>query len=99
MQPSYQRSSPRTASAANSLQTNPTRTNNQRYDSPYSDTDPYNEKGPDEDEGDMASVDQKYAIKVNQVIQVHAAAPSASYLLMRPRTSSPKLPSRSSLHG
>ncbi|KAF3006820.1 autophagy protein 13 [Curvularia kusanoi] len=73
MQPSYQRSSPRTASAANSLQTNPTRTNNQRYDSPYSDTDPYNEKGPDEDEGDMASVDQKYAVKVNQNFFTKAA--------------------------
>jgi autophagy-related protein 13 len=71
MQPSpYQRSSPRTASAANSLQTNPTRTNNQRYGSPYSDTDPYSDRGPDEEEGDMASADQRNSQKVNQVIQV-----------------------------
>ncbi|KAJ4329949.1 autophagy protein 13 [Didymella glomerata] len=70
MQPSpYQRSSPRTASAANSLQTNPTRTNNQRYGSPYSDTDPYSDRGPDEEEGDMASADQRNSQKVNQVIQ------------------------------
>jgi autophagy-related protein 13 len=71
MQPSpYQRPSPRTASAANGLQTNPTRTNNQRYGSPYSDTDPYSDRGPDEEEGDMASPDQRNSQKVNQVIQV-----------------------------
>ncbi|KAF3040449.1 autophagy protein 13 [Didymella heteroderae] len=70
MQPSpYQRPSPRTASAANSLQTNPTRTNNQRYGSPYSDTDPYSDRGPDEEESDMASPDQRNSQKVNQVIQ------------------------------
>ncbi|KAF9700695.1 hypothetical protein EKO04_001197 [Ascochyta lentis] len=70
MQPSYQRPSPRTASAANSLQTNPTRTNNQRYGSPYSDTDPYSDRGPDDDDaGDMASTDQRNSQKVNQVIQ------------------------------
>lgn len=74
MQPSYSRSSPRAASAANTLHTNPTRTNNPRYGSPYSDTDPYNDRGPDEDEGDMASADQRHGRKVNQVIQVHTAA-------------------------
>lgn len=73
MQPSYPRPSPRTASAANSLQTNPTRTNNQRYGSPYSDTDPYSDRGPDDEEGDMASADQRYSQKVNQVIQVRTA--------------------------
>lgn len=74
MQPSpYQRPSPRTASAANSLQTNPTRTNNQRYGSPYSDSDPYSDRGPDEEEGDMASADQRHSQKVNQVIQVRTA--------------------------
>jgi len=71
MQPSpYQRPSPHTASAANSIQTNPTRTNNQRYGSPYSDTDPYSDRGPNEEEGDMASPDQRNRQKVNQVIQV-----------------------------
>jgi autophagy-related protein 13 len=70
MQPSYQRPSPRTASAANSLQTNPTRTNNQRYDP---DADPYSDRGPDEGEGDMASTDQRNSQKVNQVIQVRTA--------------------------
>ncbi|KAL1604420.1 autophagy protein 13 [Nothophoma quercina] len=69
MQPSYPRPSPRTASAANSLQTNPTRTNNQRYGSPYSDTDPYSDRGPDDEEGDMATADQRNGQKVNQVIQ------------------------------
>lgn len=74
MQPSYQRASPRTASAANSLQTYPTRTNNQRYGSPYSDTDPYSDRGPDEEEGDMATADQRNSQKVNQVIQVRTPA-------------------------
>lgn len=75
MQPSaYQRPSPRTASAASSLQTNPTRTNNPRYGSPYSDTDPYSDRGPDEEEGDMASPDQRISQKVNQVIQVRTSA-------------------------
>lgn len=74
MQPSYQRPSPRTASSANSLQTNPTRTNNQRHeDSSYSDADSYSEKGLDEGEGDMATTDQRNHQKVNQVIQVCAA--------------------------
>ena len=81
MQPSYLRSSPRAASAANSLQTNPTRTNNPRYGSPYSDTDPYSDRGPDEDEGDMASADQRHVRKVNQVIQVHCARVTLSELL------------------
>ena len=75
MQPSYSRSSPRAASAANSLQTNPTRTNNPRYGSPYSDTDPYSDRGPDEDEGDMAPADQRHGRKVNQVIQVRTLQP------------------------
>ena len=75
MQPSYPRPSPRTASAANSLQTNPTRTNNQRYGSPYSDTDPYSDRGPDDEEGDMATADQRNGQKVNQVIQVRTLQP------------------------
>ena len=81
MQPSYSRSSPRAASAANNLHTNPTRTNNPRYGSPYSDTDPYSDRGPDEDEGDMASADQRHGRKVNQVIQVHCARVTLSELL------------------
>lgn len=73
MQPSYQRPSPRLASAANSLQTNPTRTNNQRDDRStysYSDSDPYSDRGVEEGEGEMAATDQKNHVKVNQVIQV-----------------------------
>lgn len=78
----YPRPSPRTASAANNLQTNPTRTNNQRdpnseRSSPYSDTAPYSEKGLDDGEGEMVTraeqmseTEQRNYQKVNQVIQV-----------------------------
>ncbi|KAH6633625.1 autophagy-related protein 13 [Boeremia exigua] len=69
MQPSYTRLSPRTASAANSLQTNPSRTNNQRYGSPYPESDPYSDRGPDDEDSDMAPADQRNSQKVNQVIQ------------------------------
>lgn len=77
----YSRPSPRTASPASNLQTNPTRTNNQRHPahdtSPYSTTPPYSDRGVDELEGDMmargeqaAETEQKHYQKVNQVIQV-----------------------------
>jgi autophagy-related protein 13 len=78
----YSRPSPRTASPANNLQMNPTRTNNQRHNSQdmtaYSTTPPYNDRGVEESEGEMmsrgeqaAESDQKHYQKVNQVIQVH----------------------------
>jgi hypothetical protein len=75
----YQRPSPRTASPASSLQTNPTRTNNQRHSfdrSPYFDAPPYSDRGTDDGEDDMsrgehmAETDQRQYQKVNQVIQV-----------------------------
>ncbi|KAF1845524.1 uncharacterized protein K460DRAFT_286534 [Cucurbitaria berberidis CBS 394.84] len=76
----YSRPSPRTASPANNLQTNPTRTNNQRHTnqdaSPYSTTPPYSDRGVEDSEGEMMSrgeqipeTDQKHYQKVNQVIQ------------------------------
>lgn len=79
--PAYSRPPPRTASPANSLQTNPTRTNNQRHPpndaSPYSSTPPHSDRGVDDSEGEMMSrgehlteTDQKHYHKVNQVIQV-----------------------------
>lgn len=77
----HPRPSPRTAAAANSLQTNPTRTNNQRdptseRSSPYSDVGPYSDRGADDDADMVARTEhaseahQKQAHKVNQVIQV-----------------------------
>jgi len=77
----YSRPSPRTASPANNLQTNPTRTNNQRYPphdpSPYSSPPPHSDRGVEDSEGEMMSrgehlteTDQKHYHKVNQVIQV-----------------------------
>lgn len=77
----YSRPSPRTASPASSLQTNPTRTNNQRHTpqdaSPYSTTPPYSDRGFEESDGEMmsrgeqlAETVQKQYQKVNQVIQV-----------------------------
>jgi autophagy-related protein 13 len=78
----YPRPSPRTASAANNLQTNPTRTNNQREptserSSPYSDTASYSDRGPDDGDGEMVTrveqmseTEQRNYQKVNQVIQV-----------------------------
>ena len=52
----YQRPSPRAASAAHNLQTNPARTNNQRNhprdSSPYSDTASYSDRGADEGDDD-----------------------------------------------
>lgn len=80
----HPRPSPRTASAANNLQTNPARTNNQRdptseRSSPYSDTGLYGDRGVDDGEGDMVTraeqvseTEQKHNQKVNQVIQVCA---------------------------
>ncbi|KAI8935243.1 autophagy protein 13 [Plenodomus lindquistii] len=76
----YSRPPPRTASPANSLQTNPTRTNNQRHTAqdslPYSTTPPYSDRAVDESDGEMmsrgdhsAETDQKHYHKVNQVIQ------------------------------
>jgi autophagy-related protein 13 len=72
----HPRPSPRTASAANNLQTNPTRTNNQRNRTPYSDTNPYGDRGADE-EGEMvdrldqmSEVEQRNYQKINQIIQV-----------------------------
>ncbi|KAH7135501.1 autophagy-related protein 13 [Dendryphion nanum] len=75
------RHSPRTASAANNLQTNPSRTNNQRdplseRSSPYSDTLSYGDRSLDDGEGEMVTraqqpseSEQKNNQKVNQVIQ------------------------------
>ncbi|KAF2874304.1 autophagy-related protein 13-domain-containing protein [Massariosphaeria phaeospora] len=75
------RPSPRTAAAANNLQTNPTRTNNQRdsyypysnRSSPFSDMASYSDRGTDDGEGELmtrtervSDADQR---KVNQVIQ------------------------------
>ncbi|KNG51557.1 autophagy protein atg13 [Stemphylium lycopersici] len=76
----YSRPSPRTASPASNLQTNPTRTNNQRHSSqemsPYSTTPPYSDRAAEESEGEMMSrgehaseSDQRHYHKVNQVIQ------------------------------
>ncbi|KAF1956908.1 hypothetical protein CC80DRAFT_411529 [Byssothecium circinans] len=77
----HPRPSPRAASAANNLQTNPTRTNNQRdpaseRSSPFSDTAPYSDRGVEEGDGEMvgrteqtSEADQKHVQKVNQVIQ------------------------------
>lgn len=81
----HPRHSPRSASAANNLQTNPTRTNNQRdptseRSSPYSDFATSSDRGTD-DSGEMvgradqvSEVDQKHNQKVNQVIQVSCVA-------------------------
>ncbi|KAF1912676.1 autophagy-related protein 13 [Ampelomyces quisqualis] len=78
----YQRPSPRTASPASSLQTNPSRTNNQRHAadrSPYFDAPPPSDRGTDDGDGDgdddmsrgepMAETDQRQYQKINQVIQ------------------------------
>jgi autophagy-related protein 13 len=81
----HPRPSPRTASAANNLQTNPTRTNNQRdpnseRSSPYSEAS-YGDRGVDDGEGEMVTrteqlseTEQKNSQKVNQVIQVRTSA-------------------------
>jgi autophagy-related protein 13 len=77
----YQRPSPRTASPASNLQTNPTRTNNQRHNSSdrnsYFDTPPYSDRGAEEGEDEMVSrgepmaeTDPRQYQKINQVIQV-----------------------------
>lgn len=75
------RSSPRTASAANNPQTNPTRTNNQRdptsdRSSPFSDTATFSDRGAEEGDGEMVSRTEqlseselRHHQKVNQVIQ------------------------------
>ncbi|KAF2733418.1 hypothetical protein EJ04DRAFT_271638 [Polyplosphaeria fusca] len=77
----HPRHSPRTASAANNLQTNPTRTNNQRdptseRSSPYSDTLSYGDRATDDGESDMMSrgepmseTEVRHNQKVNQVVQ------------------------------
>lgn len=77
----HPRPSPRTASAANSLQTNPTRTNNQRdttteRTSTYPDTGPYGDRGAEEGDGEiidrteqMSEVDQRDYQRTNQIIQ------------------------------
>ncbi|KAF2020873.1 hypothetical protein BU24DRAFT_10165 [Aaosphaeria arxii CBS 175.79] len=82
MQPqSHSRQPPRTASAANNLQTNPSRTNNQRdptpeRSSPYSDSPSYGDRAVEEGDGEMvprseqvSESEQKNHQKVNQVIQ------------------------------
>ena len=76
----YQRPSPRTASPASNLQTNPTRTNNQRHSSggDYDfDAYPSSERGMDDAADDMAArpeqmpdTDPRQYHKINQVIQV-----------------------------
>jgi hypothetical protein len=77
----HPRPSPWSASAANNLQTNPTRTNNQRdpmseRSSPQSDFTPYSDRGTD-DSGEMvgradqvSEAEHRHNQKVNQVIQV-----------------------------
>jgi autophagy-related protein 13 len=104
----YSRPSPRTASPANNLQTNPTRTNNQRHNSQdmtaYSTTPPYNDRGVEEAEGEMmsrgeqsAESDQRHYVKVNQVIQVHTVVvrSCSGHILNCSRITSRKLLSRS----
>jgi autophagy-related protein 13 len=104
----YSRPPPRTASPANNLQTNPTRTNNQRHNSQdmaaYSASPPYNDRGVEESEGEMmsrgeqaAESDQKHYQKVNQVIQVHTVLDTSCQrrMLNWSRITSRKLPSRS----
>lgn len=103
----YSRPSPRTASPASNLQTNPTRTNNQRHSSqemsPYSTTPPYSDRGADESEGEMMSrgehaseSDQRHYHKVNQVIQVRTCYSTFLSMCADPcRTSSPRQPSLS----
>jgi autophagy-related protein 13 len=83
----YARPSPRTASAANNLQTNPTRTNNQRdpiseRTSPYSDAPFYGERSAEEGNDDMmtraehmSETEQRNHQKVNQVVQVQTLLP------------------------
>jgi autophagy-related protein 13 len=83
----YQRPSPRTASPASSLQTNPTRTNNQRHSSDrnsYFDTPPYSDRGIDDGDDDMpprgehaSETDQRQYQKINQVIQVRTTPRTA----------------------
>ncbi|OCK77551.1 autophagy-related protein 13 [Lepidopterella palustris CBS 459.81] len=77
----HPRPSPRMASAANSLQTNPTRTNNQRDPSterasPYSDINTYGDRTAEEGDGEMvdrteqmSEAEQRNHQKVNQIIQ------------------------------
>ncbi|KAF2036816.1 autophagy-related protein 13 [Setomelanomma holmii] len=75
----YQRPSPRTASPASNLQTNPTRTNNQRHSAehnPYFSSPPHSDRGTDERDDEMVSrgepmaeTDQRQYQKINQVIQ------------------------------
>jgi len=100
----YQRPSPRTASPASNLQTNPTRTNNQRHSSernPYFDAPPYNDRGTEEGDDDMASrgeqmteTDQRQYQKINQVIQVRTPKDHLTWMHADVgRTSSPNLPS------
>ncbi|KAF1946054.1 hypothetical protein EJ02DRAFT_337087 [Clathrospora elynae] len=80
----YSRASPRTASPASNLQTNPTRTNNPRHttqdSSAYSTTPPYSDRGVEDSDGEMmsrgdqaAESDQKYYQKVNQNFFTKAA--------------------------
>lgn len=100
----HPRPSPRTAAAANSLQTNPTRTNNQRdpvseRSSPYSDAVPYSDRGADDDSDMVAraehasEADQKQNHKANQVIQVRIPPTLLlQTMLTVSRTSSPKPP-------
>ena len=76
----HPRPSPRSASAANNLQTNPTRTNNQRHSSGADfdfDTYPSSDRGTDDAADDMAArpdqspeTDPRQHHKINQVIQV-----------------------------
>jgi autophagy-related protein 13 len=85
----HSRPSPRSASAANNLQTNPNRTNNQRdhtsdRSSTHSEIPPYSDLGSENGDGDgemvgraerASEVDQKTIMKVNQVIQVRTTTP------------------------
>ena len=99
----YSRPSPRTASAASNLQTNPARTNNQRHSqdmTAYSTTPPYSDRGAEESEGEMMSrgepsseSDQRHYQKVNQVIQVRTFSPVWHWAYANLiRTSSPSQP-------
>ncbi|KAH8725169.1 autophagy-related protein 13-domain-containing protein [Phaeosphaeriaceae sp. PMI808] len=75
----YQRHSPRIASPASNLQTNPTRTNNQRHSSDRRtsfDSSPYSDRGTEDGEDDIMSRGEDLAerlqrqhTKINQVVQ------------------------------
>ncbi|KAF2276698.1 uncharacterized protein EI97DRAFT_318796 [Westerdykella ornata] len=96
----HPRGSPRTASAANNPQTNPSRTNNQRdpysgRSSPYSETLSYGDRASEEGDGEMISrperppdTDQTNSHRVNQIIQNFFT--KAALLIISSRASLPQ---------